>query len=213
MKLYDLTITEFLDQVDSATPTPGGGSVSALTIAKGISLVRMVGHLTIPKKKFQELDEAIKLDYMSRISALDEIKVQMIQLIDKDTAAFNKIIAAFRMPKDTSIEKQARNKAINEGTIEATEVPLQGAKLALKALELAEPTLKYANKTALSDFGVGVHLILAGLHGCVLNVKTNMHSYHDKELSNKYYDEVKSIEEKAKKIASSLLKVVNQEFA
>ena len=75
MKLYDLSINEFLSRVDSATPTPGGGSVAALVISQGISLVRMVGHLTIGKKKFNELSEDIKLDYVSRISSLDEIKL------------------------------------------------------------------------------------------------------------------------------------------
>lgn len=212
MKLYDLTLNQFLDRVDSATPTPGGGSVSALVIAQGISLIRMVAHLTIPKKKFRELCDDIKLDYMSRISALDDLKLEIVELIERDTQAFNKIMDAFKLPKNTEEEKNARVEAINKATIYATDVPLETARLALKALELAEPTFAYANKTATSDFGVGVHLIDAGLKGAILNVKTNMHSYTDSNLADKYYHEANVIEGKANTIVNRLVTLVNQEF-
>lgn len=213
MKLYELSINEFLQRVDSQTPTPGGGSVSALAIAQGISLIRMVGHLSIPKKKFIELSEDIKLDYMSRISSLDEIKLYVLELIEKDTNAFNQIMEAFRLPKITDEEKKFRVEQINRATIHATDVPLETAKYALKSLELAEPTFLYANKTATSDFGVGITMIYAGLKGAILNVKTNMHEYSDHELAKKYYDEVKLIEEKATKIFLKLEEAVNFEFS
>lgn len=213
MKLYNLSITEFLEKVDSASATPGGGSVSALAIAEGISLLRMVAHLTISKKKFNELNEDVKLDYMSRVSSLDEIKLEIIELIDKDTEAFNRIMDAFKLPKETKEQVEVRSKAINNATVHATEIPLLTARLACKALELAEPTFTYANKSAISDFGVGVLLVVAGLKGAVLNVKTNMHQYYDRDLAMKYYEEVKELEEKAITISSRLLNVINEEFA
>lgn len=212
MKLYELSINEFLQRVDSPTPTPGGGSVSALAIVEGISLIRMVGHLTISKKKFNELSENIKLDYVSRISALEEIKVEVLELIEKDTNAFNDIMAAYKLPKATDDEKKYRNEQIDLATIHATEIPLQTTKFALKALEFAEPTFMYANKSATSDFGVGINLISAGLNGAVLNVKTNMHEFSDIEISKKYYAEVAEIENKANIIIKSLNEAVNFEF-
>lgn len=212
MKLYDLSINEFLSRVDSATPTPGGGSVSALVISQGISLVRMVGHLTIGKKKFIELTENIKLDYVSRISSLEEIKLEMIEIIERDTDSFNKIMEAYKFPKSTDEEKNIRKNMVNKATVHATEVPLATAKLALTALELAEPTYVYANKTATSDFGVGINLIYAGLVGAVMNVKTNMNGYHDVDLRHKYYTEVSEIEDKALKLVERLNNLINLEF-
>ena len=212
MKLYELTINEFLQRVDSPTPTPGGGSVSALAIVQGISLIRMVGHLTISKKKFNELSENVKLDYMSRISALDEIKLEVLELIDKDTNAFNDIMASYKLPKVTDEEKKYRTEQINLATIHATEVPLQTAKLAYKSLELAEPTFVYANKSATSDFGVGINLIHAGLNGAIFNVKTNMHEFADIEISRKYYQEVEELEKNANIILKRLIEAVNSEF-
>lgn len=213
MKLYDLSINEFLSRVDSATPTPGGGSVAALVISQGISLVRMVGHLTIGKKKFNELSEDIKLDYVSRISSLDEIKLEMIEIIERDTDSFNQIMEAYKLPKTTDEEKSYRLSMINKATIHATEVPLETARLALKSLELSEPTFTYANKTATSDFGVGINLIYAGLVGAVMNVKTNMNDFYDKELRAKYYKEVERIEASALKIVESLNGLINIEFS
>lgn len=212
MKLYELSIYEFLQRVDSQTATPGGGSVSALAIAEGISLIRMVGHLTIPKKKFIELTDDIKLDYMSRISALEEIKILVMELIEKDTQAFNRIMEAYKLPKNTDEEKLIRGEQIKAATINATDVPLETAKLALRAIELAEPTLTYANKSAVSDFGVGINLLFSGLKGAILNVKTNMHQFSDDELASKYYIEAEEIYSKAKEMVEKLEDTVNLEF-
>lgn len=212
MKLYELSIYEFLQRVDSPTATPGGGSVSALAIAQGISLIRMVAHLTIPKKKFLELTETIKLDYMSRISALEEIKLIVMELIEKDTLAFNRIMDAYKLPKTTQDEKNIRDEQIRQATIQATEIPLETARYALRAMELAEPTLTYANKSAISDFGVGINLLFSGLKGAILNVKTNMHQFSDAEVADKYYMEADEIYSKAKTLVEKLEDTVNLEF-
>lgn len=209
MKLYELTITDFLNRVDSSSPTPGGGSVSAFVIAQGISLIKMVGHITIPKKKFQGLNEEIKNDYLDRISKLDILKEKIINLIEEDTQAFNKIMDCFKLPKETQLEIELRNFALNEATIYASEVPLNTAKLALEALALAEATLKYATKSAISDFGVGVLLIKAGLEGAVLNVKTNMKGFYDEKISNEYYNEVAKIQLRTNHLVSKLLDDIN----
>lgn len=212
MKLYELSINEFLHRVDSNSPTPGGGSVSAMVIAQGISLIRMCAHLTISKKKFRELSEDVKLDYMSRITSLAEVKTAAMEMIDLDTLAFNKIMAAYKLPKATDQEKKIRSEEINKATIQATETPLKTAKLGLKALELAKPTFTYANKSTTSDFGVGVNLIMAGINGAILNVKTNMVAYYDEEVSLNYYKTANEIEAMAQEIADNLLDGVHIEL-
>lgn len=205
MKLVDLTIKQFLNEVDAPTPTPGGGSVSALAIAQGISLIRMVAHLTISKKKFLALDEKTKLDYMSRMSSLDSMKIKVLELVDHDTLAFNKIMDALKLPKNTVEEEKVRNDALNEATVYATEVPFESTNLAYKALEIAYPMFKYANKSATSDFGVGVMMINAGLIGAILNVRTNMVGFSDHEVSERFLKAVDEIEMKAKEIINKAI--------
>lgn len=210
MKLIEMTVTGFLNEVDSPSPAPGGGSVSALSVAEGISLIRMVAQLTIGKKKFQALDEKVKLDYLSRMKELEELKSQAIRLIDADTEAFNTIMKAYQCPKTCDFEIVIRNKAIEEATVKATQVPMDTAKIALSAMELSLPMFENANRSATSDFGVGVKMLEAGLIGAVLNVRTNMCGFTDPELSEKFLNQAESAEKKGIELAAGALEKVNQ---
>ena len=135
MKLVDLKVTEFINEVDSKAVTPGGGSVSALASSIGVALVRMVGHVTVNKKKFRALDQDIQDKYNNVVNSLLSVKEELILLVDKDTDAFNLIMSAFRLPKETTEEKAVRKQAILEGTIEAIKVPYRVAEISLKALK------------------------------------------------------------------------------
>lgn len=198
MKLIDLTVNEFLKEVDSPSPAPGGGSVAALAICQGISLLRMVAHLTITKKKFLALEESVRMDYSHRMEVLETLKKEVLELIDKDTEAFDQIMTAFRLPKGTDEEIRIRQDAIRMATLKATEVPYRTAQIALRALETASPMYAYANKSAISDFGVGSLMIHAGLQGAVMNVKTNMVGYADRETAGNYFRLVSDLEQQAK---------------
>ena len=212
MKLIELTVREFLNEVDSAKPAPGGGSVSALAIAQGIGLLRMVAHLTINKKKFLGLNETIKQDYLRRMNQLENLKEEVLLFIDKDTEAFNQIMLAYKMPKDTPEEEELRNEAIHNGTILATEIPYQVCNLALEAIEVANPMFQYANKNATSDFGVGMMLVNAGLVGAALNVRTNMAGFANQDLADKFLNEVLDFENRAKVMVDNAMIAVNQAF-
>jgi len=210
MKLIEMTVNGFLNEVDSPSPAPGGGSVSALAVAEGISLIRMVAQLTIGKKKFQALDEKIKLDYLSRMKMLEELKLQATQLIDADTEAFNTIMKAYQCPKTCDLEMAVRSKAIEQATIKATQVPMDTASIALKAMELALPMFENANRSATSDFGVGIKMLEAGMIGAVLNVRTNMCGFTDSNLSKQYLSQAEAIEKKGIEMAAGALEKVNQ---
>ena len=119
---------------------------------------------------------------------------------------------AYKLPKTTQDEKNIRDEQIRQATIQATEIPLETARYALRAMELAEPTLTYANKSAISDFGVGINLLFSGLKGAILNVKTNMHQFSDAEVADKYYMEADEIYSKAKTLVEKLEDTVNLEF-
>ncbi|HHX80126.1 MAG TPA: cyclodeaminase/cyclohydrolase family protein [Acholeplasmataceae bacterium] len=212
MNFFELKVNEFLDKVDSAAPTPGGGSVSAQTIAFGIGLIRMVAQITITKKKFQALPDDIKSDYTNRFLKLEGLKQEAITLVDLDSAAFNKILNAYRMAKTTDEEIAKRKEKIRLATIEATNVPLKTAKLAYEALVVAEPMLEHATKTALSDFGVGTLLLIAGLEGAIMNVKTNLSGFADEEFKTACLKECSELLSNAKAIKNRVVTSVLNEL-
>ena len=110
MYLIDLKVKQFIDEVDSNSPAPGGGSVSALLSVLGISLSKMVGHLSINKKKFLKLDESIQKTFKNNIIVLDNFKKELMPLIDADTESFNLIMKAYSLKKDSEEEIILRNK-------------------------------------------------------------------------------------------------------
>lgn len=177
MQLADMTTKDYLKLLASDAPAPGGGSVSALSAAQGAALTAMVCDLTIPKEKyaaFREICEQVKRDILS---VLDEL----IVAIDKDTEAYNKVSAAFKMPKDTEEQKVARSAAIREATVEATKVPYRTMELCLAGLSITQRAVGRSNPNAASDLGVAALNLLAGLKGAYLNVKINLPGIKDEE--------------------------------
>jgi len=170
----------------------------------------MVAHLTIGKKKFKELPEDSKNEYLVSFEKLNREKNIAMELVDLDTEAFNRIMDCLQLPKNTSEEHLIREKQLNKATILATEVPHKVAELALEALKTAFPMLKYANKTAISDFGVGLLLIKAGFEGAVLNVKTNMKSFSDQTTKEEFLGSVAKLKEEADILFEQGIQEVNR---
>jgi len=205
MKLIDLNLLDFNNEVDSSSPTPGGGSVSALASSLGVSLIRMVGHVTTNKKKFKRLDKEIQDEFIRIEDLLLPIKEELITLIDKDTDAFNLIMDAFRLPKETDEDIKLRKQKILEGTIEAIKVPYRVSELSLEALKNIDHILQYGNKNAISDIGVSALLLQAGLEGALLNVKINLSGLSDSQMISKYQDSTSSMLEESKLIRENIL--------
>lgn len=170
-----MSVKSYLDVLASDAPAPGGGSVSALSAAQGAALVAMVCNLTIPKEKYSEHRDLCIRVKDDILSIYDELVIG----IDKDTEAFNKVSAAFKLPKDTDEQKAARSKAIQEATITATEVPYETMELCMEGLAVTERIVGKSNPNASSDLGVAALNLLAGLKGAYLNVKINLPSIKD----------------------------------
>ncbi|MDD4184681.1 MAG: cyclodeaminase/cyclohydrolase family protein [Candidatus Izemoplasmatales bacterium] len=213
MSLSELSIKAFLDQIDSKSPTPGGGSASALSAAIGVALVRMVGHLTIGRKRYEALNEETKTGFVSLFGEMEIIKNNLTLAIDKDTEAYNQVMAAYRLPKDDESQLFTRNKAIQKATVGAIEVPLGVAKEAYSFLLKVEPFIKYGNPNTLSDMGVGIMLVESAIEGAILNVKINLQGLEDRKLAIAYRDEVQEILEKTNILRDEILKSIHAKLA
>lgn len=170
MSLVDRTVRELLDAVASPAPTPGGGSASALASALGASLLMMVA--AMPKTRGGTEEDARAL--RSAREALDALRTDLIASIDEDAAAYDRVLAAFKLPKGTPEEQQARRAAIQAATRGATEVPLRVMQLSGSALAHAAAVGSHGHRGAASDVGVGAALVRAGLDGARLNVEINL---------------------------------------
>ncbi len=213
MKLIDLSVRDFVYEVDSASPAPGGGSVSSVAASLGSGLLRMIGHLTIPKKKFNKLDEDVQKAFINTHERLKTLENKLLDLVDRDTDAFNDIMHAFKMPKETDAEKKKRAKAIEQATLKAIEVPEGIAEAAFEALKHCDFIRQYGNKNALSDVGVGALMLYAGLEGACLNIKINLSGLSDKDLVKAYEDKVTVMLADAKTIKDHVLENIHESLS
>lgn len=212
MKLIDMSVADFTNEVDSNSPAPGGGSVSALASDIGVSLARMMAHLSFEKKKFEQLDEKTKEEFKARFDKLGEIRKELSTLVDKDTESFNEFMKAVKMPKETEEQNKLRAKAIQEATIFSIEVPYKIASLSLEALRLLDFLIKNGNQNAITDIGVGTLMLSAGMEGAILNVKVNLGQIKDKQIYDKYRDGCKEILSEGNEIKDNIISNIHKQL-
>lgn len=178
-----MQLTAFLDILASDSPAPGGGSVAALSGALGASLVSMVCRLSLQRG---ELAEHHGL-YESMSGKALALKTELTGLVDRDSEAFNGVMAAFKLPKGTDEEKKARSAAIQAGYKDAISVPFETAEKCLAVAEMATELATAFNGNAASDLGVAVDAAECGMRGALMNVGINLSSVKDAA----YIDEMK----------------------
>lgn len=179
MSFYKGTVEGYVEATKSKDPTPGGGSVAALAGTLGAALTNMVDGLTVEKKAFAELPEDIRKGFQGHNTQVEQLRADLAAIIDEDTTAFDKVMEAFKLPKDTDEQKAARTAAIQEGYKIALEVPLRCAEKCLEMLKLQGIFAEYGNINAITDVGVGVLLAYTGMEGALLNVLINLGSLKD----------------------------------
>jgi len=177
MKLADMTVTQFVDTVASDAPAPGGGSVAALAGSIGAALTAMVACLTQGRKKYAEYAE-----YAAEVEKKGvDLKARLLDVMDRDTEAFNVVSDAFGMPKDTDEQKAARSAAIQEGLKGCTKTPMEMMELCADAIALAASLQERGfNDTSASDLGVAFLTLKSGIQGAWLNVLINIGSLKDR---------------------------------
>ena len=175
MELRKLTVEGFINETASSSPAPGGGSIASLNAASSAALITMVANLTLGKEKYAAVEGDMK-EVAAKAGAL---KDDFLALIDEDSNAFNKIMAAFKLPKDTDEAKKARSAAIQEATKGAALVPFKVGQKANELFALAEEVITKGNQNAITDGAVAAMNARAAVRGAFLNVKINLGSIKD----------------------------------
>jgi formiminotetrahydrofolate cyclodeaminase len=190
--MLNKSCTEFLDMLSSREPVPGGGGACAFVGAMGIALGSMVGNLTLGKKKYQDVEDAIK----ELLEESESIKKQLTDLVVKDAQAFFPLSQAYGLPKSTEEEKAERERVLQSALVDASEVPLSIARCCGQALDILEEYAAKGTRIAISDAGVGAHFAKAALLGARLNVLINTNLMKDLELKKKIETELDGLVEK-----------------
>jgi formiminotetrahydrofolate cyclodeaminase len=203
--LRDKTVQGFLDELASSSPAPGGGSTAALAGAVAAGLVSMVCRLTIGKKGY----ETVEQDMLETLEKSEKIRDELTLLIDEDTKAFDEVMLAFKLPKETDDEKRKRSAAIQKGYKTAAQVPLRTAQVCTRLWTLVSEVADKGNKNSITDAGVAGLLTYSGIMGAILNVKINLGAIKDEGFTAPVDQEIREIEEDASNYLSKIMRMIN----
>lgn len=207
-KLMEMTCSDFADETASESPAPGGGSIAAYMGALGVSLATMVANLSSHKPGWDDRWE----EFSEWANKGQELKNELIRLVDEDTNAFNKIMDAFSMPKSTEEEKMYRTEAIQSATKYAIEIPLRVMVKSFEAFEIIKAMAEIGNPNSVSDAGVGALAVRSAILGAYLNVKINAAGLKDKEYVEKVLAEGAEIEKNARLLEDEIMTIVSNKI-
>lgn len=191
--LVSLSVSDFCAALASDAPAPGGGSAAAAGGATGAGLLAMAVRLTLGKEKYKDAWEELE----PLLDRLDDARKRLLELVDEDTKAFDAVLAARRLPKDSDAEKAARKKAVDEANILATTVPMQTAFFAHEALKAAPAILEKGNPNCASDAWAGALAAWAAVLAALANVRINLPGVSDPELSRGFREDADAMETSA----------------
>jgi glutamate formiminotransferase/formiminotetrahydrofolate cyclodeaminase len=208
-KLIDMNLKAFMDETASDSPTPGGGSVSAYMGALGVALGTMVANLSSHKRGWDDRWKEFS-DWAEKGKAIQN---NLLQMVDEDTTAFNRIIEAFSLPKKSEEEKKLRDIAIQEATKNATLVPLKVMETAYPGFEMISEMVSKGNPNSISDAGVGALALRTCIRGAFLNVKINASGLNDKDFVKDVIARGEVLESKAEEAEQEILKKINEKIS
>ena len=195
-----LSSSDFLEALAAGTPAPGGGSAAAYSGAAGAGLVAMVARLTIGKKKYAEVEQLMR----QVLDRSEILRHELTKAITRDAAAFNAVLEAFMLPKDTPAQQAERDMAIDAVTLQAAQVPLEVAGMAVEVMELALQVAQSGNLNAISDGATGAALARAALTGAGYNVRINTQSLQDRSAAEALLESVRQLECRASEIETHI---------
>ena len=207
-RLIDMTCKAFAEETASESPAPGGGSIAAYMGALGAALGTMVANLSSHKAGWDDRWEEFS-DWAERGQV---VLAELLHLVDEDTAAFNRIMAVFAMPKSTDEEKAARSAALQEATLYATEVPLRTMKAASRVFEIVRAMASEGNPNSVSDAGVGALAARSAVLGACLNVKINAAGLKDRAVADALIAEADALAAEAVRLEAEVLQIVESKI-
>lgn len=203
-----LTVIEFIDALGSDAPTPGGGTAAAMAGAMGASLMEMVAALTLTRDKYAESHAAVRPIAQAAASA----RLEFLRLAREDSEAYELVVAARRLPKETDPQKAARVDALAIANRRATEVPLRTAQLAARVLASLPELVDKGNPSAASDAGSAALLLEAAAEGALLNVGVNLSGISDMPFVAKMQGETAQIQNDTQRLRAQILATVRKRF-
>jgi glutamate formiminotransferase/formiminotetrahydrofolate cyclodeaminase len=207
--LVKMDLRQFCNETLSDSPAPGGGSVAALMGALGVSLGGMVANLSAGKRGWDD-----KLQYFSEWAVkAQRLKDELLFLVDEDTAAFNKVMDAFGLPKDSAEEKTARSAAIQSANKYAAEIPLRVMETAFKSYQLLAEMADKGNPASISDVGVGALGVRACIDGAAMNVRINLSGLKDEKAKSELHEKVRKITGESESEFAKIYQLVESKIA
>lgn len=194
--LKELSVEVFVREVASSSPAPGGGSVAALAGAQGAGLLSMYCNLSQNREKLGDIVDQLQ----EKGEEARFLKTKLIEAIDEDTLAFNQVMEAYRLPKESGEERAAREKAIQKVAVNAAEIPMHTARGSLRILSLVDEVAAKGNPAAITDLGVANLQAFSGVAGACYNVKINLGMIKDGKKVADFEAETKSIMKEAEKL-------------
>lgn len=204
--LTELTVKDFLNKVAGSDPVPGGGSIAALNGAIASALAAMVANLTIGKKNYADCEELMK-QIAERAAGLKE---EFVADVDRDSEAYDRVFACFKMPKATDEEKAARSAAIQEATKFAAQVPMEVARRAYGLMDTIAQVARKGNQNAVTDACVAMMAARSAVLAALMNVRINLGSLKDKEFALAMQAEADRLEQQAQAKEKELLDEINR---
>lgn len=203
-----LTVAEFLDALASAAPTPGGGTAAAVAGAMGASLIEMVAALTLGKEKYAASHDAVRpIGEAARTG-----RAELLALAQEDSEAYDAVVAARRLPKDSPTDKAERDRRIAEANRLATLVPMRTARAALKLLATLPELAEKGNPNAVSDAGSASLLLEAATQAALLNVGINLSGISDEAFQSEMQRETAQVQTEAQRLRDQVLATVRGKF-
>lgn len=203
-----MKLNDFADETASESPAPGGGSIAAYIGSLGVSLATMVANLSSHKKGWDGRWE----EFSTWAEKGEQYKNELLRLVDADTRAFNQIMHAFSLSKNTDEDKAARTKSIQDATKNAIEIPFKVMQTACESMSVIQSMAEIGNPNSVSDAGVGALCARSAVMGAFMNVRINAAGYDDKAYVNDIIAKGKEIENKAIKLEIEILKTVNEKI-
>jgi formiminotetrahydrofolate cyclodeaminase len=189
MSMVEQPVEQFLDRLASSDPTPGGGSAAAVMGAMGAALAAMVCNVTLGKKGL----EGVEPEMRDIRAAADELRLRLTRMVGDDVAAFDALMAAYKLPKATDADKANRSAAIQASLRQATEVPLECARACAEVIGLTRRAGVHGYKGVVSDAGVGVAAAFAALRSAALNVYINAPALHDRAFAEAALSDIEAL--------------------